>query len=88
MEQQATCIMRDIAPPAQAWLRDVFGQDLPAEQQIVVTLVSEPAKGADAAWSTIRRILDRANANSQSIPQEQFDAAVDEAMQNVRPRGK
>ena len=92
VKQDATCMAKDVAPSARAWLYEIFGRELSDEERLRISLVSaedvRTASDADRekAWETIRRILDRAAENAASVPDDDFDAAVDEAMAHVRPR--
>lgn len=90
MHPQALCTVKDVDPLAQAWLRHLFGANLPAEQRVLVTLLNDVDDQADSkrreAWTTIHRILDRAAAHVQQVAPTEFDDALDEAMNHVRPR--
>ena len=92
MKNDAICMAKDVAPSARQWLFEIFGRELSDEERVRISLVGaddvKTASEADRekAWATIRRILDRSAANSASVSDEDFEAAVDEAMAHVRPR--
>jgi hypothetical protein len=92
VKNDATCMAKDVAPSVRTRLVDIFGRELSDGERLRIPLVGvDDAKIAsedvrETAWESIRRILDRAAANSASVSDDDFDAAVDEAMASVRPR--
>ena len=90
MKPQATCLVKDVDPSALAWLRSVFGQELPSDQRVLLTLLDIGDESFETkrleAWKTIRLVLDKAAANMGQVANNEFDLAVDEAMTHVRPR--
>jgi hypothetical protein len=73
-------------------LENLLGHPLAGDQQVCV-MVFSPAKVADdatrrAAIERIRRTLDQVDRHrlAQGVSESEFDAAVDEAMDQVRPR--
>jgi hypothetical protein len=90
MTSQAVCTVKDVDPATRDLLERLFGRELPAEQKVLMALLDVETPAGDpqrqAAWATINRILDKAAKNMSNVPDKEFDAAVDEAMDQVRPR--
>lgn len=84
--------VNDIPEPDRRSLENLLGQPLQANQQVCV-MVFSAGKVADdatrrAAVENIRRVLDQADRHraSHGIADEEVGAAVDEAMDHIRPR--
>jgi hypothetical protein len=90
MTSQAVCTVKDVDPATRDLLERLFGRELPAEQRVLMALLDVESPAGDpqrqAAWATINGILDKAAENMRNVPDKEFDAAVDEAMAQVRPR--
>jgi hypothetical protein len=90
MPPQAVCKVKEIDPATRDLLKQLFGRDLPADQKILFTLLdvsgATAAPARQEAWATINRILDKAAENMKDLPEAEFEAAVEEAMEQVRPR--
>ena len=90
LSTQAICTLKDFDPVTRALLERLFGRELPAEQRVLLALLDAEFPSADAqwqaAWATINRILDKAAENLRQVSEDEFDAAVEEAMNQVRPR--
>jgi hypothetical protein len=92
MSEMISLPVNDIPEPDRRSLENLLGQALQANQQVCV-MVFSAGKVADAATrraavETIRGTLekvDRHRANSGSADEE-TDAAVNEAMEQIRPR--
>ena len=84
--------VNNIPEPDRRSLENLLGHSLAADQQVCV-MVFSPSKVADdatrwAAADSIRRTLDEVDQHrlSQGISETEVDEAVDEAMDQVRPR--
>jgi hypothetical protein len=90
MSAPAICTIDEIDPATREWLTRIFGRELPAEQKVAISLIEgdKPSEDAQrrAAWAEINRILDRAAANLKDVSDDEYDAALQEAMDKVRPR--
>ena len=92
MEQITLRNLNDIQSDKKRWLEDLLGQQIQGNQQALI-MVFTPGGAPDEATrqraaTGIRQTLDqaRAHADAQGITDIEIDAAVDEAMQHVRPR--
>ena len=92
MEAMVTRNVNEISPPARRTLEDLLGRQLEANQQVFLMVLS-PSHKPDAetrrqAAESIRRTLSQVDRHvaAHGISGEQVDAAVDEAMEHVRPR--
>jgi hypothetical protein len=84
--------VNDIPEPDRRSLENLLGQPLQANQQVCV-MVFSAGKIADdatrrAAVDTIRGTLDKIDRHLATcrIADKEVDAAVDEAMEHIRPR--
>jgi hypothetical protein len=96
-----TCVMsemisrpvNDLSEPDRRLLENLLGHPLLADQQVFVIVYSAgelPDEAARrAAAENIRRTLDKIDRHrmASGITEEEIDAAVDEAMDHVRPAG-
>lgn len=91
MESVAVRKAKELNEPVRQWIGGLFGRDLQDEEEVTVLVFPpHPAPSRAAileAGARIDRILDKAAANMKDVPAEEFDAAVDEAMEHVRRRG-
>jgi hypothetical protein len=92
MSEMISLPVNDIPEPDRRSLENLLGQPLQAGQQVCV-MVFSAAKLADdatrrAAVGNIRRTLDCVDRHraTRVIPDEEVDAALDEAMDHIRPR--
>lgn len=92
MEKTATIAAKDIAPAARDWIAGVLHVQLTDSDQCTLTLRRSPVAPTPAqrqeAWTTIQRILDKAAENMKNVPEPEFEEALDDAMQAVRPRSQ
>ena len=88
MESVAVRKTNQLDPAMRQGLENVFGR--PLRQDEAVTFISVPAHPAPAealrrdAYAQMERVMDTAAENAKDIPQEELDAAIDEAMDHVR----
>ncbi len=87
-----TLPVNNIPEPDRRSLENLLGHSLAADQQVCV-MVFSPSKIADdatrrAAVESIRRTLDSIDQHrtAHGIADDEVDAAVDEAIEHVRPR--
>jgi hypothetical protein len=80
--------VKELDESARRWVEDLLGRQLGAEEEITVLVFPpHPAPSVSAREEPIRRmdaVLAKAAANLQDIPDSEFEAAVDEAMEHVR----
>lgn len=73
--------------PAREWLQRVFGRSLGEDEQVTIFVATPHAacSGQDhrTAFQRMDRVLDKAAENMKSIPDDDFDQAVDEAMRKL-----
>jgi len=87
-----TLLVNGLSEPDRRSLENLLGHPLAADQQVFVMVLSA-GKVVDeatrrAAVHSIRRTLEKVDRHrvSSGITDEEIDAAVDEAMEHVRPR--
>jgi hypothetical protein len=92
MSEMISLSVNDIPEPDRRSLENLLGQPLQVNQQVCV-MVFSAGKVADdatrrAAAETIRGTLDKVDRHrtARGITDEEVDAAVDEAMEHIRPR--
>lgn len=80
---------RDLESPAREWLQRLFGRPLRDDEDVTIVLsaphAAPPAVERRAAFQRMEKILDRAAENMRDLPNDEFEAAADEAMRHVRP---
>jgi hypothetical protein len=81
--------VRDLDEPARQWITHLFGRNLGDDEEITITLFPPHSAPSAAvrkqAAARLDRILDNAAQNLQGVPEQEFEAAVEEATQQVRP---
>jgi hypothetical protein len=90
MSNVVVCKVKELGIQTRAWVAEMFGREL-AENEQVAVMVFPPEEAPspvqrEAAWDRIKAVLERAGQNLQAVPESEFDAAIDEAMANIRPR--
>ena len=84
--------VNDIPEPDRRSLENLLGQPLESDQQVFVMVLSAGQTPDEAtrraAADSIRRTLEQVDQHraAQDTTDDEFDAAVDEAMNHVRPR--
>ncbi len=80
--------VKDLDEPIRRWIASMFGRELQEEEQITITVFpphSAPAAAVRQKAAThMDRILDKAAENMRDLPDQEFEGAVEEAMQQVR----
>jgi hypothetical protein len=80
--------VRDLDEPARQWITHLFGRALGEDEEITITVFPPHLAPSEAvrqqAAARLDRLLDKAAQNLQSVPQQEFEAAVEEATQQVR----
>lgn len=90
MKSVASQIVGNVDMQTRAWLQQICGRELDDDERIAV-LVYPPHPAPDLrtreeALSRVRNILKTAASNMQDVSDADFDAAVEEAFDNLRPR--
>lgn len=80
--------VKDLAASQREWVAQMFGRQ-PGEDEEVSVMLFPAHKGPtpeqrQAAWKRIWEVLDKAAANARDVPEEEFEAAIEEAMAHVR----
>jgi hypothetical protein len=84
--------VKDLQPNGKRLLEDILGQQLQEDQQVFIMVFSTGKEPDDAARQQARAGLERvfqktaALARQQDISEEEIEAAIHEAMDQVRPR--
>ena len=76
--------------PARQWLQGKLGRLLSVDEQLTIfvatTHAAPGAKDRRAALQQMEHVLDKAAENMKEIPEVEFNAAVDEAIDHLRKR--
>jgi len=76
--------------PARQWLQGKLGRLLSEDEQLTIfvatTHAAPAAKDRRAALQQMEHVLDKAAENMKEIPDDEFNAAVDEAIDHLRKR--
>jgi hypothetical protein len=88
MSNVAVRRFRDLDESARQWVARLFGRDLGEDEEITIS-VFPPHRGPAAAVrqqaaARLDRVLDKAAENMEAVSDQEFEAAVDEALQQVR----
>jgi hypothetical protein len=84
--------VKDLEDGGKRWLQNVLGQQLDESQQVFIMVFTpgqEPDQGArQRALASVENTMAQVEKNltEHGVAAEEFDAAVDEAMEHVRPR--
>jgi hypothetical protein len=89
MDKIAIQNVHELDPSARAWLQKVAGREFKEEEQISVRVTTvrpaPPANARQAAGAKMDQLLDKMAANMKDVSEDEFDAALDEAMKAIRP---
>src|SRR5205823_1528370 len=90
VEKMATIKAKDLAPATRTWIMDLLHIDLADEDEFTLTWrrpvhVPSPEERA-AARQGLVDVLGRIDQGTQDVPDEEIDAAIDEAMRSAHPR--
>ena len=90
MSNVVVCKVKDMGVQTREWVARMFGRELAEEEQVTVMVFSAERAPSpierQAAWERIKKVLDLAGENMRDVPEEEVEAAIDEAMAHVRPR--
>ncbi len=90
MEHVAVQKVKDIEAAARQWLQRLLGRKLKDEEQVTVMIFPPHAapsgEAREVAWHRLENVLDKAAERMKDVPDEDFESAVDEAMDDVRRR--
>jgi hypothetical protein len=84
--------VKDLQDNGKCWLENMLGQHLRENQQVFIMVFTPGVEPDDAsrrkALANVKQTMTEVEKNlaDQCVTDEQFDAAVDAAMENVRPR--
>ena len=89
MEKTAAIKVKDLPPEARNWLQSIFHIDLTEKAEFTVMLrppirVPSPEQ-RQAAAKELNTLLDKMSENMKDVSEEEFEAALDEALKAVRP---
>ncbi len=89
MEKVAIRSVNELDSSAKAWLQKLVGRELREDERVSVRVFTvrptPPPAARQAAGDRLDRLLDKMAANMKDISEQEFEAAVDEAMQAARP---
>ena len=80
----------ELSPPLKAAIEGLFGRPLSDDEEVRVMVLrahrapSGPA--GEAAANQLKAVLDSMAKKAKDVPTEEFEAAIEEAMKEVRPR--
>ena len=84
MNVLTVCSVSEVDPVTRDLLSRKFGRPLALDQKLRISVVDPEDR--ENAWETIHRILAKASVNMRNVSDDVYDAAVEEAMEHVRPR--
>ena len=91
MEHIAVRKAKDLQADAKRWVESLFGRPLQEEEEVTVFVLPSrsvvPESVRSEASVRLNRILDKAAENMKDVPDAEFEAAMEEAMEHVRRRG-
>ena len=92
MENVSIHWARDLPASTRSAIEGLLGRDLRDDEEVsVMSLCSHPAPSGDErrlSGERLRGALDRLADKGGDVGGDEFDAAVDEAMNQIRPRRK
>ena len=86
MQNAALHKVTELTPDTRHAVETVIGRSL-QEDEVITVNVFKPALAGDARGEASRRLLeriDRTAQNAQGVPDPEIDAAIDEAVDQVR----
>ena len=90
MENVSINWARDLPAPARTAIETLLGRSLGDDEEVtIMALDPHPAPSGEARRATAERLkvaLDQLASKARDVSAEEFEAAVDEAMNHVRPR--
>jgi hypothetical protein len=86
--EERRVLVRDLDPAVSSWLKNLFGQEMGADQAVYLALPREGLVPGSPewkeAWADVDQFLDEADRNMKDVSNEEFEAAVEEAIQAIR----
>ena len=94
MEHESLTIqnVKDLQDNGKRWLENVLGQHLKENQQVFIMVFTPGVEPDEAtrrqALANVKQTMTQVEKNltEQGVTEDEFNAAVDEAMEDVRPR--
>ncbi|MCI0742081.1 MAG: hypothetical protein L0Y72_23860 [Gemmataceae bacterium] len=90
MQNVAVRKMKDLDENARQWVQRVFGHEFHEEDQITLLVFpphpAPPANVRQEGTARLEKLMDQAAAKAKDVPDEELEAAVDEAMEQIRRR--
>ena len=87
MQNIAINLAADLSPSARAAIEGILGRSVGDDEHVSVhSFSSHPAPMGEARRAAALRLKAAMDAKALPVSPEEFDAAVDEAMNHVRPR--
>ncbi|MBS0265480.1 MAG: hypothetical protein JSS02_26345 [Planctomycetes bacterium] len=86
--------VKDIESDQRHWFEAAIGHQLQDDQQIIIRVLTPGVVGnqveRDAAFADLKQLssLGATNREAHGVPEAEGDAALEEAMQHVRRRGR
>ena len=75
---------------ARQWLQNKLGRLLSEDEQLTIfvatTHTASSAKDRQSAFQQMENVLDKAAENMKDIPEDEFNEAIDEAIDHIRNR--
>ena len=89
MEKMATIKAKNLAPATRAWLAQILHVDLTEADEVTMTLhrpIHAPTpEQRMAARQDLLQVLHRLDEKTEHAPDEEMDAAIDDAFRHLRP---
>lgn len=90
MENIAIQKASQIDSAARQWLQRLFGRALSEDEEVTIFVPvaheAPPQEKRSAALNRAGAVLDKSAASMQDVADDEFDDALDEAMQHIRKR--
>ena len=90
MDQIAVCKSENLQADAKHWVEGLVGRSLSSDEEVAVFVLPRRSAPSDsdraAAASRLAALLDDAAKNAHNVSDAEFDAALDEAIEQSRGR--
>jgi hypothetical protein len=90
MQNVAMSWARDLSAPVKAAIENLLGRPLQDDEQVSLRVYkSHEASRGEARRDAARRLeehLDRTASKAKDVPQNEIETAIDEALEQVRPK--